>query len=197
MGQDENNLLSEKQLLQKLLILSENVTMKNQSLLLLYDSKIKEGEVNLIAKTLRDVYQINIKEIRAHDTANFAYDKTRNQYDGQKLLNNLIDESKLRFFFWIILDDLFVPVMNFVFGLASKYYGAIVSFHRLDNTEMRIKESIHECGHILGLGHCDNFCVMQYSNSLTEALEKPSLLCDSCKISLSKNKEFLYETKVK
>ena len=81
--------------------------MKNQSLLLLYDSKIKEGEVNLIAKTLRDVYQINIKEIRAHDTANFAYDKTRNQYDGQKLLNNLIDESKLRFFFWIILLKIF------------------------------------------------------------------------------------------
>ena len=169
----------------------------NPSILLLYDSKINEGEVNLIAQTLKDVYQISIKEIREHDLADFAYDETRNQYDGQKLLNNLIDESKYKFFFWIIQDDIYVPLMNFVFGLASKYYGAIVSFHRLDNTEMKIKESIHECGHVLGLGHCNNYCVMQYSNSLSEALEKPSSLCDSCKISLCENKDFLYETKIK
>lgn len=171
--------------------------MINQSLLLLHDSKISEGEVNLIAKSLTDVYQIDIKEIREHVVAKFAYDKTRNQYDGQKLLNNLIDESKFKFFFWIIQDDIFVPLMNFVFGLASQYYGAIVSFYRLKNVEMKIKESIHECGHVLGLGHCDNFCVMQYSNSLTEALEKPSFLCDNCKVSLKENKDFLYETKVK
>ena len=153
----------------------------NQSLLLLYDSKIKEGEVNLIAQTLTEVYQIDIREIREHEIASFAFDETRNQYDGQKLLNNLIDESKFKFFFWIIQDDIFVPLMNFVFGLASKHYGAIVSFYRLENIEMKIKESIHECGHVLGLGHCSNNCVMQYSSSLSEALNKPIFLCDRCK----------------
>ncbi len=156
----------------------------NQSLLLLYDSKISEGEVNLIAETLTEVYQISIREIREHELAPFAFDETRKQYDGQKLLNNLIDESKFTFFFWIIEDDIFVPLMNFVFGLASKYYGAIVSFYRLNNIEMKIKESIHECGHVLGLGHCYNNCVMQYSSSLSDALKKPTSLCDSCKKSL-------------
>ena len=153
----------------------------DQSLLLLYDSKINEGEVYLIAQTLSEVYHIDIREIREHKIVPFAFDKSRNQYDGQKLLNNLIDESMFKFFFWIIQDDIFVPLMNFVFGLASKHYGAIVSFYRLDNIEMKIKESIHECGHVLGLSHCYNNCVMQYSSSLSEALKKPTFLCESCK----------------
>jgi len=81
----------------------------------------------------------------------------------------------------IIGDDLFVPVMNFVFGLASKFYGSITSFYRLKGLEMKTKISIHECGHVLGLEHCQNYCVMQYSNSLPEAQQKPSTLCDECK----------------
>jgi len=70
--------------------------------------------------------------------------------------------------------------MNFVFGLATQFYGAIVSFYRLENLEMKIKESIHECGHVLGLGHCTNDCVMQYSNTLDEALQKPDYICNTC-----------------
>jgi len=42
------------------------------------------------------------------------------------------------------------------------------------------KEVIHELGHIFGLPHCKNKCVMQFSNSLAEAMEKPSHFCQEC-----------------
>ena len=126
-------------------------------------------------------YNIKFKEKIVWEISDLAFDSSRNQYDGQKLLNELIDEKGIRFFFWIVHDDLFVPVMNFVFGLASKFYGSITSFYRLKGLEMKTKISIHECGHVLGLEHCQNYCVMQYSNSLPEAQQKPSTLCDECK----------------
>ncbi|MCG3216507.1 MAG: peptidase [Candidatus Heimdallarchaeota archaeon] len=169
----------------------------NLSLLLLHDSNTNEDDIHTISKKLENVYQIKIGARRIQEIDSFAFDASREQYDGQKLLNKLIDDMKLEFFFWIIQDDLFVPLMNFVFGLASKYHGAIISFYRLENLDMKIKECIHECGHIYGLGHCDNECVMQYSNSLSEALEKPPYLCDECKTTLQKNKDFLYKAKNK
>ena len=43
------------------------------------------------------------------------------------------------------------------------------------------KEAIHEIGHVLGLKHCKNNCVMQFSNTLYEAKAKPSILCNNCK----------------
>ena len=147
---------------------------------ILYDPDINIKDIDVIVEILKKTYNIHIKEIREYTLDFRAYNETRNQYDGQKLLNKLIEKENIRFFFYIINRDLYVPIMNFVFGLASKYYGAIVSFYRLNNMEMKIKESIHECGHVLGLEHCENFCVMQFSNSLMEAEQKPAFLCKNC-----------------
>ena len=158
------------------------------SLILLYDPSIDIKEVHDISKAIEEVYEIEIKSKTPLKIKKTAYSKKRRQYNGQKLLNELIEKENLSFFFWIVEDDLYVPVMNFVFGLASQFCGAIVSFYRLDTLEMKIKESVHECGHVLGLGHCDNFCVMQYSNSLREAIEKPSTLCSECKSKIKDNK---------
>jgi len=146
-----------------------------------YDSNINLNEVNAICSALSSEYRIvNIIKRTPLELINHAYSEHRQQYDGQILLNYLIEVKKFRFFIWLVSDDLYVPVMNFVFGLASHYYGALVSFYRLPDLKMKIKESIHECGHVLGLEHCENECVMQYSNSLSEALKKPSNLCLDC-----------------
>ncbi len=157
------------------------------SLLILHDSNVFVEDVHEVINALKHSFNIEVSTIKEYNISESAYNSSRNQYDGQKLLNMLIDEENLKFFFWMVQDDLFVPVMNFVFGLGSKYFGAIVSFHRLDNIEMKIKESIHECAHIFGLEHCSNLCVMQYSNSLTHALEKPSTLCNTCQTKLKEN----------
>jgi archaemetzincin len=57
----------------------------------------------------------------------------------------------------------------------------MLSIFRLSTVDLKEREAIHEIGHVLGLNHCSNRCVMQYSNSLWEAQNKPSFLCESCK----------------
>lgn len=149
-------------------------------LTVLFDPNLDRNEIEEIIKQMVKTYNLEIKAVRSLRPNLRAYNWSRKQYNGQDLLNHLIDKENYRFFFWIIKDDLYVPVMNFVFGLATQYYGALVSFYRLESTEMKIKESIHECGHILGLEHCQSACVMQYSNNLKEAKHKPSSLCVAC-----------------
>ncbi|MHA1223951.1 MAG: peptidase [Candidatus Heimdallarchaeaceae archaeon] len=166
-------------------------------LILYYDPNVDLEEVSKVKEALENILKISFSKTIELNLPTSTYNLFRKQYNGQKLLNRLIDEVKSSPFLWIVSSDLYVPKMNFVFGLASKYFGALVSFHRLKSLEMKIKESLHECGHVLGLEHCTNYCVMQYSNSLEEALEKPSFLCSSCLHELEKSKVFLTKTKTK
>lgn len=158
------------------------------SIKLFYDPQIDENEVQIISDALEKIYDIEVTERDVLEINKSTYSRRRKQYDGQKLLNELIDEKNLEFFFWIVKEDLYVPVMDFIFGLATQYCGAIVSFYRLNSIEMKIKESIHELGHVLGLEHCINFCVMQYSTKLEEAIRKPSYLCSDCESKIIENK---------
>jgi archaemetzincin len=90
--------------------------------------------------------------------------------------------------------DLFVPDLNFVFGIAESLGGAaVISLHRLREgaTENRyreriVKEAVHELGHTLGLDHCpDPGCVMYFSNSLADTDRKGKNYCTSCRKKLA------------
>jgi len=89
--------------------------------------------------------------------------------------------------------DLYVPGMNFIFGLASRGDKvAIVSACRLASRESEIlrlrllKEAVHELGHLHGLAHCaDPLCVMHFSNSLADTDHKSPDFCRRCKHMLS------------
>ncbi len=114
-----------------------------------------------------------------------AYHGRRRQYDATLLLEFLLEEEPSKNIKLLITtEDLFVPGMNFVFGLAQTRRGAIVSLHRLDTTDFINKEAIHEIGHVLGLKHCQLPCVMTFSNSVMEARQKSSKLCPKCKKTL-------------
>lgn len=85
-------------------------------------------------------------------------------------------------------QDLYVPRMNFVFGLAScDARSAVVSAFRLGPHESEIlrvrllKEAVHELGHLHGLGHCaDPLCVMYFSNCLADTDRKSPDFCGRC-----------------
>jgi len=151
--------------------------------LALYFTQIDDLKKTIIKQVLKKTYSdvIDVYEKKEIDLPKQAYNIYRNQYDVNILLGYLLKIKKSEIAFWVINKDIYCKGMNFVFGYASYYKGAILSIFRLYNQNLIEKEAIHEVGHILGLNHCRNQCVMQFSNSLSEALEKPSFLCESCK----------------
>jgi archaemetzincin len=92
----------------------------------------------------------------------------------------------------IVDRDLYVPGMNFVFGIAA-HRAALVSLYRLHrdlppdpggrNLFLRrvLTEAVHELGHVYGLSHCpDASCVMFFSNSLADTDAKGIVFCHRC-----------------
>ncbi|MCK4432327.1 MAG: peptidase [Methanomicrobia archaeon] len=143
-------------------------------------------DMDTIISRIRETYTLDVINKEELELPSYAYDPLRKQYYAPKLLDHLFQHNIPAF--WIIKEDIFTDRMNFIFGLAIRNKGAVVSIYRLENTEIIVKEVIHEVGHYMGLGHCSNDCVMQFSNSLWEALQKPSTLCSDCKRSLGERR---------
>lgn len=130
----------------------------------------------------------------------YAYDQKRNQYPANFILKAIEKEKSSQSYervLGIVDHDLYVPELNFVFGLAGQRV-AILSltrlrqeFYGLSNDrrlfERRVlTEAVHELGHTYGLGHCRNpGCVMFFSNSLTDTDRKGPDFCSRCKIHIS------------
>ena len=131
-----------------------------------------------------------------------AYDPRRRQYRAEAFLPLLTPyrTGDKRLVLGVTGVDLFVPELNFVFGLAdSLHKWAIISTARLQpefyglpsNPQLikkrALKEAIHELGHLLGLGHCPNpACVMFFSNSLGDTDRKGPSFCPECRRHLEK-----------
>jgi archaemetzincin len=97
-------------------------------------------------------------------------------------------------------EDIYVGTYNFIFGTAKHpqhTYSqvspiALISITRLREEfwrkpsnqaalELRIlKEAIHELGHTFGLNHCENDCVMIFSNWIEDTDMKPAQYCKDC-----------------
>jgi archaemetzincin len=131
------------------------------------------------------------------------YHTDRRQYDAsmikKKLKNKIGQETYFRIL-GVIDEDIFTKNLNFVFGIAEiprkpfikSTNIALISVARLRENfyrrpknnalfELRTKkEAIHELGHTFGLDHCDNYCVMKFSNSLADTDQKPEEFCDTC-----------------
>jgi len=138
------------------------------------------------------------------------YNKKNQYYDAPELLNRIHTLAKKREFFrtlGIINKDIFSKNRNdIVFGVArlpntQKYreHGvALISLTQLreydfENPKNRrkfkervLKEAIHELGHTFGLTHCDNECIMRFSNNLYETDKKPFEFCERCQTNLRK-----------
>ncbi len=131
------------------------------------------------------------------------YNKSKEQYSASKILKKIVKNTQKKEFFRIlglIDEDIYSKDYNFIFGLANGRFGvAIVSLTRLRENfykeissiyrkqetkkeieERLLKEAIHELGHTFGLNHCDNLCVMRFSNSLKDTDKKPKEFCSAC-----------------
>ena len=129
---------------------------------------------------------------------NRAYDPFRRQYRGEAFLESLPIGEEDRHV-GLVDADLYVPGLNFIFGLADRSTGrAVVALLRLRQEfyglepngelflERVLKEVLHELGHTWGLGHCPNpRCVMHFSNSLFDTDRKDPSFCPRCSAFLS------------
>jgi archaemetzincin len=122
-----------------------------------------------------------------------SYAKERLQFQAKPFIDTLehcVPQSEHAL--GIVNLDLFVPELNFIFGSAQFGGNAIVALPRLrqsfyglqDDDDLffrrTVKEVFHELGHVMGLRHCTNHCVMIFSNSLADTDNKPSDYCPDC-----------------
>jgi archaemetzincin len=137
---------------------------------------------------------VHAELLPATDLPPGAYNRSRGQYRAEALLNVAAHAPGTERVLGVAEVDLYVESLNFVFGIAeSPGRAAVISTARLrapDNDALFqgrvLKEAIHELGHTLGLGHCDDArCVMHFSNSLADTDRKGSRLCRSCRARLS------------
>jgi len=119
----------------------------------------------------------------------FAFNSARGQYDSTALLDHLPTGAV-----GLIGADLFIPILEFVFGEA--YLGghrAIVSACRLQQEfyglppdpdlllDRLVKEVLHEWGHARGLRHClDYQCAMSAAHSVELIDLKDPTYCLHC-----------------
>ncbi len=154
------------------------------------------GRVCLSLKEHLGVEPILLPRAAVGDT---AFDAGRRQHQTRALLAQLWaslvargdDAAKI---VGVIDEDIFVPVLSFVFGAAQLgKQAALVSMKRLrqeyyggarsaDLLERRLyKELAHEVLHLYGLPHCPSpDCLMHKADDVTGVDRKAEALCESC-----------------
>jgi archaemetzincin len=172
-------------------------------ILLLPIGKIDGWMLDALEKDLEKTFNSRVQRHSPVEVPKGAFNPARGQYSASFLLNEyrgLLALEKQDKALAITDVDLYAPGLNFVFGEAeSGGQFAVISLTRLRQsfyslpenqplfTERAIKEAVHELGHVWGLGHCPNpFCVMHFSNSLSDTDKKSASFCLKCQARLEK-----------
>jgi archaemetzincin len=156
--------------------------------------EIEKELLDHLTAELKKVYNYSCKVTLRIGVPEIAYNADKRQYHAEVLVSRMMEQmpSDAKQLLGVVDADLFVPGLNFVFGLA---YGnaAIIALTRLrpefygeerDERSFReraLKEAIHELGHTFGLAHCPDIkCIMHFSNNLTETDIKGPGFCRVC-----------------
>ena len=151
-----------------------------------------------LRNSIRGVFRQPVRVDGPLDKPDYAYDARRGQFLALAILDRinestLPDEERV---LGVADVDLFVPELNFVFGLADPGRGvSVISLTRLrpefyghkpDHSlflDRAVKEAVHELGHTYGLQHCpDPECIMHFSNSILDTDRKRIAFCPQCEV---------------
>lgn len=160
------------------------------------DRELGLGRMEHLAAALTHTFRT---ECRIHPDPfdiSFARDSRRGQYYSTAILQRLErDNAADTRVLGITANDLYVPVLTFVFGEAQLEGNcAVLSTIRLEQEfyglphdenlfrERLLKEAVHELGHTFGLRHCRDWsCVMTSSNGVELVDVKSAGFCRSCR----------------
>jgi len=172
-----------------------------KKILLLKIGQIDEAIMLKLRKNLEwafKEYNMDFKILpNKFDLKESFYHSQRRQYNTDKIMKEMTQFLFNYHFFralGVIEEDIYSRFYNFIFGCANGKESniALISVIRLNEnfynrTENRalfekrvLREAIHELGHTFGLVHCEDYCVMKFSNSLAEADNKPLKFCEDC-----------------
>ena len=155
-----------------------------KSIKILYHQKVEESERKIVRDTINRTFTLDISEADLGIDITFAYNRLREQYNAEEILYETLNHYKERPILVIVPFDIYVPGLNFVFGLAIYGSGAIIGLERFrygGNFRKRLEKTVkHELGHVFGLSHCNKPCVMRFANSLWELDIKPEDFCPAC-----------------
>jgi archaemetzincin len=157
---------------------------------------IHPGILQQLKDGLEAVFGCPVRIDKSIEIPGDAFDRARDQYLSDILLDRLLQhEHKSEHLLGVTETDLFTHDLNFVFGQADRVNRvALISLNRLRDEqsaleggeklllERSLKEAVHELGHTLGLGHCEDVkCVMHFSNSLVDTDVKGLYFCSRCR----------------
>ena len=153
--------------------------------------------ISSLASYLSKEFHASVNIAQTIKAPEFAFDKQRNQWKSNDILQWLLNKYKPNIETKILAIcniDAYSNKLNFVFGeayfngrvatiylarLRHEFYGLRSADESL--FERVVKEAGHELGHTLGLDHCKNVkCVMYFSNSLYDTDVKGSNFCERC-----------------
>jgi len=165
------------------------------SIILVPIGKVDPAEIRMLKDPLETVFSRDVAIGEEVPLPAAARNAARNQYDAEMVLELLslsVETTGDSRVLGITNADLYVPGMNFVFGIAGRRY-ALISLHRLrqpfynlpENPAVfrhrAVVEAVHELGHTFGLTHCrDLRCVMRFSNTIVETDRKGPAFCTAC-----------------
>jgi archaemetzincin len=150
--------------------------------------------LSVVAAHLQTLLGLNTDIEPVREYPKYAFISSRRQYDATKILGKLGREPKKSFQFGIISKDLCTPILTYVFG-ESQLGGraAVISICRLEDDNRQItceraaKISLHEVGHLLGIGHCwQNFCLMRFCGNLHDLDQLPITFCSTCEYEINR-----------
>ncbi len=151
-----------------------------------------------LVRTLRDplskIFEVPVDLDEVSLDMREFYDPSRGQYNSTRILEHLRAQPLSSRALAVTKEDLFIPILTYVFGEAELNGNvAVISYHRLQPEryglppdrlllfERMHKEAVHELGHAYGLVHCDRQeCVMHTSSYVEEIDIKGNSFCPLC-----------------